>query len=115
VVVLAVDGGNSKTDVALVADDGALLAAVRGRTVSHQAVGLDEGMERLGRLAAEAGASVDRPAAVGVFALAGADYPSDVRLLQRGIEQLGIAPSAVRTAISRRRPSLRLSWETCLR
>ena len=94
-VVLAVDGGNSKTDVALVADDGALLAAVRGPTVSHQAVGLDEGMERLGRLAAEVGASVDRPAAVGVFALAGADYPSDVRLLQRGIEQLGIAREVV--------------------
>ena len=72
-----------------------LLAAVRGPTVSHQAVGLDEGMERLGRLAAEVGASVDRPAAVGVFALAGADYPSDVRLLQRGIEQLGIAREVV--------------------
>ena len=95
VVVLAVDGGNSKTDVALVADDGALLAAVRGPTVSHQAVGLDEGMERLGRLAGEVGASVDRPAAVGVFALAGADYPSDVRLLRRGIEQLGIAREVV--------------------
>jgi N-acetylglucosamine kinase-like BadF-type ATPase len=95
VVVLAVDGGNSKTDVALVADDGALVAAVRGPTVSHQAVGLDEGMERLGRLAAEVGASAVGPAAVGVFALAGADYPSDVRLLQRGIEQLGIAREIV--------------------
>ena len=51
-VVLAVDGGNSKTDVALVADDGAFLAAVRGPTVSHQAVGLAEGMVRLERLAA---------------------------------------------------------------
>ena len=37
----------------------------------------------------------DRPAAVGVFALAGADYPSDVRLLQRGIERLGIAREVV--------------------
>ena len=95
VVVLAVDGGNSKTDVALVADDGALLAAVRGPTVSHQAVGLDEGMARLERLAGEVGASVDRPADVGVFALAGADYPSDVRLLRRGIERLGIAREVV--------------------
>jgi N-acetylglucosamine kinase-like BadF-type ATPase len=95
VVVLAVDGGNSKTDVALVADDGALLAAVRGPTVSHQAVGLDEGMARLERLARDAGASVDGPADVGVFALAGADYPSDVRLLWRGIERLGIAREVI--------------------
>jgi len=28
--VLAIDGGNSKTDVALVAADGSLLASVRG-------------------------------------------------------------------------------------
>ena len=75
-VVLAVDGGNSKTDVALVADDGALLAAVRGPTVSHQAVGLDEGMARLERLARDIGASDEGPADVGVFALAGADYPA---------------------------------------
>ena len=94
-VVLAVDGGNSKTDVALVSDDGALLAAVRGPTVSHQAVGLDEGMARLERLARDVGASVDGPADVGVFALAGADYPSDVRLLRRGIERLGIARDVV--------------------
>ena len=32
--VLAVDGGNSKTDVALVSEDGRLLAAVRGGSVS---------------------------------------------------------------------------------
>ena len=94
-VVLAVDGGNSKTDVALVADDGALLAAVRGPTISHQAVGLDEGMARLERLAGDVGASVDGPADVGVFALAGADYASDVRLLERAIERLGIAREVV--------------------
>jgi len=95
VVVLAVDGGNSKTDVALVAEDGGLLAAVRGPTISHQAVGIDEGMVRLERLAAEVGASVDGPADIGVFALAGADYPSDLRLLQRAIERLGIAREVV--------------------
>jgi N-acetylglucosamine kinase-like BadF-type ATPase len=95
VVALAVDGGNSKTDVALVTDDGALLAAVRGPTVSHQAVGLEAGMARLEKLAGEVGASVDDPAHVGVFALAGADYPSDVRLLRRGIERLGIAREVV--------------------
>ncbi len=53
-LVLAVDGGNSKTDVALVDGDGRLLAAVRGRTTSHQQVGADAGMQRLAGLVAEA-------------------------------------------------------------
>ena len=35
-MILAVDGGNSKTDLALVATDGRLLAATRGPTTSHQ-------------------------------------------------------------------------------
>ena len=48
--ILAVDGGNSKADVALVGIDGTLLAAVRGPTISHQAVGLEEGVRRLTRL-----------------------------------------------------------------
>ena len=50
--VLAVDGGNSKTDVALVAEDGRLLAAMRGPTTSHQAVTLEVGMARLAGLVA---------------------------------------------------------------
>ncbi len=52
-MILAVDGGNSKTDVALVAADGRLLAAVRGPTTSHQQVGLEPGIERLAGLVAE--------------------------------------------------------------
>jgi N-acetylglucosamine kinase-like BadF-type ATPase len=89
--VLAVDGGNSKTDVALVAADGTLLAAVRGPTTSHQAVGLDEGLRRLIGLveavASEAGldASARPLASLGVHALAGADFPSDVRMLDKGL------------------------------
>ena len=38
--ILAVDVGNRKTDLALVAADGSVLAAARGATASHQAVGL---------------------------------------------------------------------------
>ena len=103
--VLALDGGNSKADLALVAADGRLLAAVRGPTVSHQAVGLRAGMARLeelaDRLAREAGldggerlggSPGPRPVAeAGVFALAGADYPEDVRILRRAITELGLA------------------------
>ncbi|MEA2606007.1 MAG: hypothetical protein QOI00_764, partial [Chloroflexota bacterium] len=55
--VLAVDGGNSKADVALVAADGALLGAVRGPTISHQATTLDEAVRRLRGLVAAAGGS----------------------------------------------------------
>jgi N-acetylglucosamine kinase-like BadF-type ATPase len=93
--VLAVDGGNSKTDVALVAESGRLRAAVRGPTVSHQAVGLKEGMARLAALAGRAGVSPASPADVGVFALAGADFASDVRTLEHGIGGLGVAREVV--------------------
>jgi len=94
-MVLAVDGGNSKTDVALLSDDGRLLAAVRGPTSSHQAVGVDRGMERLAALIAEAHAKAgtDAPerAAVGVYCLAGADTPADIRLLTSRLAQRELA------------------------
>ena len=80
--VLAVDGGNSKADVALVAADGALLGAVRGPTISHQATSLDEAVRRLGGLVAAAGGKADRPPGIAVHCVAGADYPSDVHLLE---------------------------------
>lgn len=95
--VLAVDGGNSKTDVALVAVDGTLLAAVRGPSTSHQEVGLDRGMRLLRDLAEEAAraAGLDpsgRPlAAIGVHAMAGADYPSDVRRLRDALRSLRLS------------------------
>lgn len=104
VAVLAVDGGNSKADVALVAADGTLLAAVHGPTISHQQVGLAQGMANLRRLvdaaaaqarAGDAGASAGSGASVGVYCLAGADYPTDVRLLTRGIEDFGLASQTV--------------------
>jgi N-acetylglucosamine kinase-like BadF-type ATPase len=95
--VLAVDGGNSKADLALVAADGSLLAAVHGPTISHQAVGLEPGMTRLLELAAECtGGRLARPVAdLGVYALAGADYPEDVRLLRAGIERQRLTPATV--------------------
>lgn len=93
--VLAVDGGNSKADLALVAGDGALVAAVHGPTISHQAVGIEAGMANLLELAAQCvGGRLARPVAeLGVFGLAGADYPEDVRLLRHAIEGLGLTGS----------------------
>jgi N-acetylglucosamine kinase-like BadF-type ATPase len=87
--VLAVDGGNSKADVALIGAGGELLGAVRGPTVSHQAVGIEAGMDRLTDLVRATAQRAELPydgnepyADVGVFSLAGADYPSDVQLLE---------------------------------
>lgn len=94
VVVLAVDGGNSKTDVALVAETGEVLGRVRGPTVSHQVVGARAGAERLAELVAEAGAQAphERPR-LGVYCLAGADFPSDVRLIKRELDRVSLADS----------------------
>ena len=93
--VLAVDGGNSKADVALVGPSGELLAAVRGPTISHQAVGLAAGMERLEELVREAAVAAgidERPyAEIGVYTVAGADYPSDVRFLTRALGARSLA------------------------
>jgi N-acetylglucosamine kinase-like BadF-type ATPase len=57
--VLAVDGGNSKTDVALVAADGSLLATARGAGIRHfdrLAAWLDELAGLIGQVQQQAGA-----------------------------------------------------------
>ena len=106
--VLAVDGGNSKAELALVRADGRLLAALRGPTISHQAVGLEAGMTNLRELAAKAASAARREVAgtvaptapdragtplaeLAVYCLAGADYPSDVKLLTAAITELGLS------------------------
>lgn len=94
--ILAVDGGNSKADLALVGADGELLGAVRGPSISHQAVGLASGLAALADLARRLAEAVGMDPASraiaerAVYCLAGADYPEDVRLLTRGIGGLGL-------------------------
>jgi N-acetylglucosamine kinase-like BadF-type ATPase len=81
--ILAVDGGNSKTDVALVGADGAVLGAVRGPSASHHRLGVEAAAEALGELVEaarhDAGTGpTPRPLAqVGVWCLAGLDLPAD--------------------------------------
>lgn len=94
--ILGVDGGNSKTDVALVAADGRLLAALRGPTTSHQQVGLEAGADRLAALVGEARSLAGLPADgpppdVGVYALAGADSPTDTRRLTASLAERRLA------------------------
>jgi len=94
--VLAVDVGNSKTDLALVTAEGRVLGVVRGPTTSHQQVGLTEAMARFATLAeGAAGQAGRRPgvrplARIVAYAAAGADLPSDVRLLRRAIREAGL-------------------------
>lgn len=105
--VIAVDGGNSKVDLALVGEDGGLLAAVRGPTISHQAHGGTVGSVaalRLALTAACAGARIElgpewplvRPIArIAVFSVAGADTPHDIRRLRRAFARTGLAERLV--------------------
>jgi N-acetylglucosamine kinase-like BadF-type ATPase len=96
--VLAVDGGNSKTDVALVGRDGRIRGAARGAGSTLVGQGRAEGMAILAAAveaaAADAGRTDDGPlAALGLFATAGADLPSDERRLARALAERSWARS----------------------
>jgi N-acetylglucosamine kinase-like BadF-type ATPase len=93
-LVLAVDGGNVKTDLALVTASGELLALVRGRQGSPHFVGVDGCVELLGGLLAKAfahaGLDGQRPrAAVAQIMVAGADLPEELAALRAAIETVG--------------------------
>ena len=81
-IVLAVDGGNSKTDLALVREDGEVLALARGGGSSPHHLGLEPAFDVLGELFARAvdEARVELPVAVAQLLLAGVDFPREVTL-----------------------------------
>jgi N-acetylglucosamine kinase-like BadF-type ATPase len=94
--IRAVDGGNSKTDVALVGADGEVLGAARGPGASHQGLGVQGAMAALEALIAAAcrdAGGVDPPerplADVGVWCLAGLDLPADDAIVAPEIERCG--------------------------
>jgi N-acetylglucosamine kinase-like BadF-type ATPase len=99
-VVLAVDGGNSKTDLALVGADGALLGLARGPLSSPHHIGLDGCLavleELLGDAMAEAGLAEQPVAAIAQVMLAGADLPAEEEALRAAVEARGWA---ARTAV----------------
>jgi N-acetylglucosamine kinase-like BadF-type ATPase len=89
-VVIAVDGGNSKTDVLLVDVSGAVLGSARGPGVSPQNVGVDACVRALEGLIAEAleaaGLPVTRPFGVHTSAfLAGLDLPEEEEILSAAV------------------------------
>jgi N-acetylglucosamine kinase-like BadF-type ATPase len=90
-LVLALDGGNSKTDLALVRADGEVVALVRGPLSSPHHIGLDGSLgvidDLLTRACDEAGiANGDGPVAeIGELFLAGVDFPSEVDEMQQAV------------------------------
>ncbi len=98
--VLAIDGGNSKTDVALVGWDGTVLAAVRGPGASQEYHGIDGALGRLaaliesvaGRAGLDAGGVIARHLRA---CLAGADLPEEEAALTEALASGGWARSAV--------------------
>ncbi|MEU9889093.1 BadF/BadG/BcrA/BcrD ATPase family protein [Sphaerisporangium sp. NPDC051011] len=95
--VLAVDGGNSKTDVALVAEDGTLLARERGPGFTPQSSGVPAAIDVIGetvrRMLGDAAAT---PYADLVSAyVAGADLPVEERLLGEEISARGYGADVV--------------------
>ena len=96
-VVLAVDGGGFKTHLALVQDDGALLAFVRGPQSSPHQIGLGGCLELLEQLLREAleRAGRDRDGApasdVGHVLMSGVDFPREEEELQAAVDARGWA------------------------
>jgi 6-phospho-beta-glucosidase len=96
-LVLAVDAGNMKTDLALVRASGKLEAFVRGERGTPQYLGLHGCIELLEDLLAQALTGIGRPpgdglpVAVTSIMAAGADLPEDVESLRARIELLGWA------------------------
>ncbi len=82
-LVLGIDGGNSKTDLALLRADGEVLSLVRGPQSSPHHLGVDGCLRVLDELLSEALSDAglpngDGPAAqVGKLLLAGVDFPSE--------------------------------------
>jgi N-acetylglucosamine kinase-like BadF-type ATPase len=96
-VVLAVDGGNSKTDLALVQASGDVLALVRGAQSSPHHLGVDGCLEVLAGLRAQAmrqagpAAEVAEVADEAQLLLAGVDFPSEELEVQRAVAARGWA------------------------
>jgi N-acetylglucosamine kinase-like BadF-type ATPase len=99
--VLAIDGGNSKTEVALVAADGTLLAQVRGGQSNPQVIGMDQAFGVLRDLvratARQAGVGQGGvPVASHALAcLAGADLPDEEQQLTELVRAEGWTTSSL--------------------
>lgn len=97
--LLAVDGGNSKTDVLICDDSGAVLGHAHGPGTNHQTYGLAESLRRLDALVSAARASAglrdeDRLALAAVY-LAGADLPAELAMLTEAVVHAAWADKSI--------------------
>jgi N-acetylglucosamine kinase-like BadF-type ATPase len=95
-LLLAVDGGNSKTEVLVCDDTGTVLGYARGPGTNHQtAGGIDEAMRRLDRLvtvaSTDAGLGATERIALASVYLAGADLPVELTMLSDAVTAAGWA------------------------
>jgi N-acetylglucosamine kinase-like BadF-type ATPase len=94
-LLLAVDGGNSKTDLLVATTGGRILAQVRGDGTRSHEVGVPAMVAGLHRLAErglrEAGADPRVPVAAGAFFLANVDLAADEREVHRELDRIGLA------------------------
>jgi N-acetylglucosamine kinase-like BadF-type ATPase len=92
---LAIDGGNSKTDVVIGREDGQILTYVNGPGASPDELGLAGSIRVLGNMVSraltEAGAQVDLLVAY----LAGVDLPIEVERFAKAVGDAGWAPDHV--------------------
>jgi N-acetylglucosamine kinase-like BadF-type ATPase len=86
---IAVDGGNSKTDVALVREDGEIAATARGAGSSPYHLGVDGSLAVIGGLLEQCGCEL--PVEAAELLLAGVDFPAEESAVRAGIEQRGWA------------------------
>src|SRR5262249_32384561 len=97
-VAIAVDGGNSKTDLALIDADGEVLALLRGDASSPQHLQVDGSVELLDELRREAldraGLAAGSASAAALF-MAGVDFPSERAELEQAVRARRWAPSVV--------------------
>jgi N-acetylglucosamine kinase-like BadF-type ATPase len=89
-MILAVDGGNSKTDVALIEPDGAVIAHARGPLSSPHHIGLDGCIDVLQQLVEEAGLN-GRRAELAQVMLAGVDFPEEEERVHAAVDTRGWA------------------------
>ncbi|MEV0186045.1 BadF/BadG/BcrA/BcrD ATPase family protein [Streptomyces sp. NPDC050625] len=94
-LLLAVDGGSSKTDVAVLRTDGTVLGRARGAGFRPQRMGTEAAMQVLEEVRADALAAAGLPSNVMVDVvaafLAGADLPGEVEGLRQAVRARGWA------------------------
>jgi N-acetylglucosamine kinase-like BadF-type ATPase len=92
-LVLAVDGGNFKTDVALVRGNGEVLALIRGPQSSPHHLGVDGCLQVLEELlaAARRDAGLRSGADVAQLLLAGVDFPAEEEEVRAAAAERGLA------------------------